>query len=101
MITTKWFTWTYVTNTNIFRNLFTYTIIIAEISLFAQALLKKIGLKELALTAVLLGRSFLLLMSLLVLTKLALMGLHGGTLLLQMGLPGQTELVLTTVIMDL
>ena len=40
-------------------------------------------------------------MSLLVLTKLALIGLHGGTLLLQMGLPGQTELVLTTVIMDL
>ena len=100
MITTKRFTWTYVTNTNIFRNLFTYTIIIAEISLFAQALLKKIGLKELALT-VLLGRSFLLLMGLLVLTKLALMGLHGGALLLQMGLPGQTELALTTVIMDL
>ena len=49
--------------------------LVAEIGVFAQALLKKIGLKELALT-VLLGRSFLLLMGLLVLTKLALAANH-------------------------
>ena len=58
------------------------------------------GLTELALT-VLLGRIFLLLMGLPVWKELALTGLLGGTLLSQMRLLGRTELVPTTVKMDL
>ena len=58
------------------------------------------GLTELAL-AVLIGRTFVLLMGLSVQTKLALTGLLGGTLLSQMSLTGRTKLVLTTLIMDL
>ena len=42
----------------------------------------------------------LLLMGLLVQTELAITGLLGGILLLQIGLPGRTELVLTTLKMD-
>ena len=40
-------------------------------------------------------------MGLLLRTKLALTGLLGGTLLSQMDLPGRTELVLETLIMNL
>ena len=59
-----------------------------RIGLLARVLLPKIGLSELELT-VLLGRTFLLLMTLLVWTKLALADILGGIFLSQMGLPGK------------
>ena len=59
-----------------------------RIGLLARVLLPKIGLSELELT-VLLGRTFLLLMALLVWTKLALTDILGGIFLSQMGLPGK------------
>ena len=59
-----------------------------RIGLLARVLLPKIGLSELELT-VLLGRTFLLLMALLVWTKLALADILGGIFLSQMGLPGK------------
>ena len=59
-----------------------------RIGLLAWVLLPKIGLSELELT-VLLGRTFLLLMALLVWTKLALTDILGGIFLSQMGLPGK------------
>ena len=59
-----------------------------RIGLLARVLLPKIGLSELQLT-VLLGRTFLLLMALLVWTKLALTDILGGIFLSQMGLPGK------------
>ena len=59
-----------------------------RIGLLARVLLPKIGLSELELT-VLHGRTFLLLMALLVWTKLALTDILGGIFLSQMGLPGK------------
>ena len=59
-----------------------------RIGLLARVLLPKIGLSELELT-VLLGRTFLLLMALLVWTKLALADILGGIFLSQMDLPGK------------
>ena len=59
-----------------------------RIGLLARVMLPKTGLSELELT-VLLGRTFLLLMALLVWTKLALADILGGIFLSQMGLPGK------------
>ena len=58
------------------------------------------GLTELALT-VLLGQIFLLLIGLPARKELTLKGLLGETLLSQMDLLGQTELLLTTLKIDL
>ena len=59
-----------------------------RIGLLARVMLPKTGLSELELT-VLLGRTFLLLMALLVWTKLALADILEGIFLSQMGLPGK------------